>query len=519
MTDMLTTNNLGYYLTEWAERSPSRTAVIDLFGGKERIIDYGTLDDRMTMFANVLLSLGMEPGERLIMSVSNRIEFMEIMFGAMRAGIVPVPINTGLSADVIDYIIGDSDCRGGLVEPIANTVIADIVDQHQLGVKLILDGVRDEWNDYETAMAGVEPTLAPTRLSDDHICFQAYTSGSTGRPKGVPLTHAGQVWWLDCYARYWPPNPDARSLVAVPLYHKNAMAGAAKPRLVAGGSFVLMPQFNAQKFLQNIENYKVTTIGGVPTVFSLILQEQEMLQNLDLSSLQLAIVGSAPVHDELFEEMRDKLGCEVMQSYGLTEGGPVMFGPPVEGGTTPIGSAGKPWPEGEVKLVDTEGDDSVNIGELWVRNPGVISGYHNLPKINAERIVDGWLRTGDLFRRDEDDFYYFVGRTDDMFNCGGENIYPQEVENLLMSHPAVNEACVVPVPYRTKGDAPVTMLSLIKGADADEEEIKSYCLKNGPAYAHPRRIIIVDELPLSGARKIDRSWIKKRMTDECQDLA
>jgi acyl-CoA synthetase (AMP-forming)/AMP-acid ligase II len=244
-----------------------------------------------------------------------------------------------------------------------------------------------------------------------------------------------------------------------------------------------------------------------------------MLQNLDLSSLQLAIVGSSPVHDELFEEMSDKLGCEVMQSYGLTEGGPVMFGPPVEGGATPIGSAGKPWPEGEVKLVDTEGDDSVNFGELWVRNPGVISGYHNLPKINAERIVDGWLRTGDLFRRDEDDFYYFVGRTDDMFNCGGENIYPQEVENLLMSHPAVNEACVVPVPYRTKGDAPVTMLSLIKGVDADEEEIKSYCLKNGPAYAHPRRIIIVDELPLSGARKIDRSWIKKRMTDECQDLA
>ena len=111
MTDMLTTNNLGYYLTEWAERNPSRTAVIDLFGGKERIIDYGTLDERMTMFANVLLSLGMEPGERLIMSVSNRIEFMEIMFGAMRAGIVPVPINTGLSADVIDYIEMFYNCK------------------------------------------------------------------------------------------------------------------------------------------------------------------------------------------------------------------------------------------------------------------------------------------------------------------------------------------------------------------------------------------------------------------------
>ena len=519
MTNMQSTNNLGYYLAEWAEREPSRIAVIDLFGEKGRVIDYGTLDQRMTKVANVLLSLGMVPGERLIMSVSNRIEFMEIMFGAMRAGIVPVPINTGLGPDVIDYIIGDAGCRGGLIEPMANTVIADIVDKHQLGVKLILDSVRDEWIDYEEAMAVAEPTLIPTRLSDDHICFQAYTSGSTGRPKGVPLTHAGQVWWLDCYARYWPPNPDARSLVAVPLYHKNAMAGAGKPRLVSGGSFVLMPQFDARKFLQCIESYRVTTIGGVPTVFSLILQEEELLRKLDLSSLQQAIVGSAPVHDELFQEMKDKLGCEVLQSYGLTEGGPVMLGPPVDGSETPTGSAGKPWPEGEVKLVDPDGDDSVDFGELWVRNPGVISGYHNLPKVNAERIIDGWLRTGDLFRRDVDDFYYFVGRTDDMFNCGGENIYPQEVENLLMSHSAVNEACVVPVPYGAKGDAPVTMLSLVKGANLTEEEIKTYCLENGPAYAHPRRIIIVDELPLSGARKIDRSWIKKRMSDVCRDLA
>ena len=519
MVDMKATNNLGYYLSPWAERAPERVAVIDLHGGAERIIDYGTLDRDMTRFANVLIAAGMTPGERLVMSVGNRVEFMAAMFGAMRAGVVPVPINTRQGAEVIDYILADADCRGALIEPAVNGQIAALVEARGLQVKLILDGVRAGWTDYGTAMAGAADTLKARRLDDDHICFQAYTSGSTGRPKGVPLSHAGQIWWLDCYTRYWPADPDSRALVSVPLYHKNAMAGAGKPRLATGGSFVLMPEFDAREFLRNIAKYRVTSIGGVPTVFSLILQEEDLLRDLDLRSLKVAVVGSAPVHDELFEAIKAKLGCPVLQSYGLTEGGPVMLGPPLDGREVPTGSAGTPWPEGEVKLVDGHGRESDSFGELWVRNPGVIAGYHNLPRVNAERIVDGWVKTGDLFRRDADDFYYFAGRTDDMFNCGGENVYPKEVENLLLSHPAVKEACVVPVPYGPKGEAPVAMLSLAKGADATEAELKRHCLAHGPAYAHPRRIVIVADVPLSGAAKIDRGRITREMAELCADLA
>jgi acyl-CoA synthetase (AMP-forming)/AMP-acid ligase II len=226
------------------------------------------------------------------------------------------------------------------------------------------------------------------------------------------------------------------------------------------------------------------------------------------------------VQDALFEAIRAAFpNAFVFQSYGLTEGGPVMIGIPTDGRPIPLGSCGVAWPEGECKLLDAEGRVSESYGELWVRNPGVTPGYHNQPEVNAKRIVDGWLKTGDLFRKDEAGFYYFMGRTDDMFVCGGENVYPIEVESLLLRHPAVGEACVVPVPYGDKGEAPVAMVSLRKGDHAGEAELKRHCLALGPAFAHPRRIVVVDELPLSGARKIDRALIARRMRELCADLA
>ncbi|MDH3733704.1 MAG: fatty acid--CoA ligase family protein, partial [Gemmatimonadota bacterium] len=194
------------------------------------------------------------------------------------------------------------------------------------------------------------------------------------------------------------------------------------------------------------------------------------------------------------------------------EGGPVMIGPPLDGGAVPVGSCGVAWPEGEIRLVGPDGEDSRSDGELWVRNPGVTPGYHNLPRVNSERLVDGWLATGDLFHRDAGGFFYFRGRTDDMFNSGGENIYPKEVENLLLAHPDVADAAVVSVPHDVKGNVPAAMVMLRPGAVADEESLKAYTLEEGPAYAHPRRIAIVDEMPLGGPGKVDRAAVSAFFT-------
>jgi len=204
--------------------------------------------------------------------------------------------------------------------------------------------------------------------------------------------------------------PDSRALVAVPLYHKNAMAGAIKPMLAAGGSVVLLPDFRPARFLHALSDYRCTHASGVPAVFTLLLQERELIESLDFSSLKGLKIGSAPTPRELLDAVEGASGAPVTESYGLSEGGPVMIGPPIDGRAVPRGSCGVVWPEGEVKLVTTVGHESPTLGELWVRNPGVTPGYYRLPEVNRERLKDGWLKTGDVFDRDADGFFYFGRR-------------------------------------------------------------------------------------------------------------
>jgi long-chain acyl-CoA synthetase len=291
------------------------------------------------------------------------------------------------------------------------------------------------------------------------------------------------------------------------------MAGAIKPMLQCGGSVVILPDFEPRRFLQTLSEYRCTQAGAVPAVYTLLLQHRDLIESLDFSALTHLSLGSAPVQEELMREVEEVFGVPVGESYGLTEGGPVMIGPPLDGRKVPFGSCGVAWPEGEIKLIGPDGKEDPGYGELWVRNPGVTPGYYNKPEVNAKRLVDGWLATGDLFELDKEGFYYFRGRTDDMFNSSGENIYPKEVENLLLTHPEVSDASVVPLPQTVKGHVPVAMVLLIPDAVATHDDLKQYCLDNGPAYAHPRRVEIVPEMPLNGAGKVDRLIVTRVMQE------
>ena len=506
-----THDNLGYWCSEAAARYPDRVGMIDLCGDDERIVTYSELEQRLSRFANLIVAAGLKPGDRMAMAVNNRFEFVEVMYGAMRAGIVPVPLNTKLGRETLAYIIGDSGCRVAVVEPACNPFITQVVEQAGIEARFAFDPVPAGWQAYESALMAHSDRFQPPPLGPDAMSFLPYTSGSTGRPKGVVLTHAGQLWWVRAVQKYWPSEPSARTLTAVPLYHKNAMAGAIKPMLLAGGSVVILPNFEPRRFLHTLSDYRCTKAGGVPAVFTRLLQHRDLIEQLDFSALTRLSIGSAPVQEELMEAVKAAFGCDVSESYGLTEGGPVMIGAPLDGREAPFGSCGVAWPEGELKLLDAQGREDPHDGELWVRNPGVTPGYYRLPEVSAKRLVDGWLATGDLFHRDEEGFYYFRGRTDDMFNSGGENIYPKEVENLLLSHPDVDDAAVVPVPHPVKGHVPVAMVMCLPGAKVTEAALKQYCLENGPAYAHPRRIRLVQEIPLSGAAKIDRNAVQREL--------
>ena len=501
-------DNLGYFFSDQPHAGSDRVALLDLSGGG-RSWTYARLDRRMDQVGQALQLTGLKPGDRIALVTGNRGEFVELFFGAMRAGVVPVPLNPKQTPAMLELMIRDAGCKAAVVDVDAAPDAIALVGSLPGLTKIALGAAPKGWTDYEAPLpvsGNVEPAISP-----DGIAFQSYTAGSTGRPKGVRLTHKGMLWSIRSTQEHWPTAASEIGLIAVPLFHKNAMRGTIKPALYAGAKVIIMPRFEPRAYLEALSRYRVTFSGGVPAIFAMLLQHRDLIDTLDFRDLKLFSLGSAVVPQEMIDALeRAFKGVKVKESYGLTEGGGPLRDPP-GGGKVPRGSCGKAAIGYDVKLVASNGEGGVSEGELWTRSPCVTDGYHNLPEVTREKIIDGWLRTGDIFRVDDAGFYYFMGRVDDMFSCGGENVYPKEVENLLLSHPDVCDVCVAAIPHDVKGFAPAAAVVLRDGAQTTPEQLKAFTLERGPAYSHPRRIKIVNELPLSGAGKPDRKAVQREL--------
>jgi acyl-CoA synthetase (AMP-forming)/AMP-acid ligase II len=252
-------------------------------------------------------------------------------------------------------------------------------------------------------------------------------------------------------------------------------------------------------------------------MMSMVLAQKERLAATDVSSVRTVMMGSAPASRQLLDEIKRHFPhAEPLVVYGVTEGGPVPLGPHPQGNPRPLGSIGVPYAGTGARLIGGANPDA---GELVVKNPGVLPAYHNLPEETARRINDGWYHTGDVCRRDADGFYYFIGRTDDMFVSGGENIFPIEIETLLERHPAVHQALVLPFEHELKGQVPYAFVVLRAGHTAGEDELKTFALAKGPAYQHPRRVFFLDRMPLAGTNKIDRGLLRLWVADGTLDAA
>ena len=502
--------NLGYFNREAAARHGGRTAIVDLSRAPARHVAHGELDARMDRVAAALSARGLAPGDRVLLAMANRFEFVEAFFGAMRAGLAPVPLNIRLGADTIRFVVRDSGCKAVIASPGAHPEIESICESAGLAPRIAAAPAPPGWEEYESVLAEADPGgFVPPPIAPRQVAFLPYTSGSTGRPKGVLLAHDGMLWAIRSSQRHWPAAPDDRALIAGPLYHKNAMRVSVKPKLHVGASVVVLPRFGPRDFLLALSAYRCTEAGGVPAMYRMMLAEPGLIESLDFSALEVLEMGSAVVGAELIAAVERAFGATVIEAYGLTEGG----GPlreAADGRPAPRGSCGLAAPEIGIRLVDGSGSEAAE-GELWVRSPAVLVGYNNRPDLDAGRFRDGWLRTGDLFRRDAEGFFYFQGRTDDQFSCGGENINPKEVELLLVQHPAVIDAVVAPVPHALKDLAPAALVTLRPDRDADEAALKAFALERGPAYAHPRRIFAVDALPVGGTGKIDRRAVRERL--------
>jgi acyl-CoA synthetase (AMP-forming)/AMP-acid ligase II len=483
--------------------APDAIALVDRAQSPPARVSYADLAARALRVAAGLAAHGIRARQRVGILADNRGEYYDVVFGAAAAGAAVVPLNTRLPADQQAYIAADADLR---------LVISDTAnrDRAPAGVPLI-EFDTPAWG----ALAGAAPLAEPVAVADDDVAVHIYTSGSTGRPKGVLLSHRNICWTC---LNYGVAMPGEVMLVSAPLYHKNASM-ASKLCFVNGGTVVLLPRFSAAGYIDAIEAERVTMCSGVPTMYALVTAEIAASgRKPDFSSVRTVLIGSAPLTEALFDDVAQLFpaGARITNGYGTTEAVLEFSGAHPRGKPRPKIALGYRHPDVELRLVDPATGADGDHGELWVRSPGVMVGYHGLPEVNAARLTGGWYHTGDLMHRDADGWYFFVGRVDDMFVCAGENIYPDAVEQLLERHPAVHQAVVVPVPDALKGALPAAFIRIEPGHALGEDEVKRWALEHGPAYAHPRRVWFVEEIPLASTNKIDRAGLIRRAEELAQ---
>ena len=496
-------NNLGDLFRR--DLDLHKIALIDLDANNQpREFSFADLDALANAVARGLGRFALERGSRVAIIALNSAEYVATFLGVMRAGLVVVPVNSKFPPAMVDFVLTDSDAQlvfcDSLNEPLIPSPLPRVVFNHE--------DKKASSSFYQFLDHGPFEIIHPEK---DELAMLLYTSGSTGKPKGVKLSHASHIW----VAKTRLGNNDwsrHRYLVAAPLYHMNAQA-MTMLNILAHATTVLMPQFNARQYIKAIETFHCTWLTAVPPMIAMMLQEKDLIEQTDLSSVEFLRMGSAPVSPSLLEAIHSVFPkTQVINAFGTTEGSPVMFGPHPKGLPLPLLCAGYPHSEVNIRLMNENGKES-DQGVLQIKSPGIMQGYHKPecrnPPIKDPFTEDGFYSTGDMFKRDQQGFYFFIGRSDDMFVCGGENIYPAEVERLIESHPDVAQAVVIAVDDDIKGQKPIAFVVKRPHTQVSASELKTYCLTNAPAYQHPRWIWFLDELPLASTNKVDRSFLKK----------
>lgn len=445
------------------DRDPSKVAIIC----NNQTVTYSQLHNMSNYAANFFVSNGINKGDKVALIHTNSVEYLAHFFGILKVGAIAVLINIKLPEIQKDYILEDSH---------ASMVLHDfpVIDKN------------------------VTSTFESHQPNDTDPAFILYTSGSTSTPKGVIIGHRHK-WIIEQKAKH-PNAPKRIAIVAAPFYHMNGLSNAET--LISGhGTMVLMPKFEPTGFVKAIEQHKVNSVTGVPTMLSMIIEDKNIINNVDMSSVKHIGLASAPFSKNLFESLKKLFPNAMIQnSYGLTEVNPGLFGPH-KTLPTPDLSVGYPINGISYRIVD---------GILQIKSPSMMLGYTNTESRNITE--DGYFITNDLFKIDENGFYFFLGRADDMFTNGGNNVFPRQIESVLEEHPNVMSSAVIGLEDEIKGVKPFAFVVL--SIDTDEEILKQHVLKFLPPYCCPKKIWKIDTMPLTGVNKINKKLLKEQAQND-----
>src|SRR6266508_1946205 len=492
------TVNLANNLVRSADALPHRPAIrLD-----ETILTYADLDSGSAQAAGLLRERGVRPGDRVAIMLPNIPEFAVVYYAVLRAGAVVVPMNPLLKQREVAYYLSDSEARllfawhGCADEAGAGAERADTGH-------IIVDA------SFIDTLAEATPAAEVVDRDGSDTAVLLYTSGTTGQPKGAELTHANLMTNVDimvtdlCRVR-------SHDVIfgGLPLFHSFGQTCGLNTAVSAGACLTLVARFSPEKVLEVLQRDRVTVFEGVPTMYVSLLAHEHR-NRYDVSALRVCVSGGAALPVEVLRGFEEAFGCVILEGYGLSETSPVASFNHPDSERKP-GSIGTPIRGVAMRVLDEQGIDVPlgEVGEIAIRGHNVMKGYWRRADATAEVIRDGWFRTGDLARVDEDGYFFIVDRKKDLIIRGGFNVYPREIEEVLYEHPAVAEAAVVGVPDASLGEEVGAAVVLKPGAVATAEDIQDYVKRQVAAYKYPRHVWILDALPKTPTGKILKREIR-----------
>ncbi len=463
-----------------------------------RTLTYAELDRRAAAAAALMAERGVGEGDRVAILSRNRMAFFEVLFGCAKLGAILVPLNWRMPSPELDQLLDDCDpvllfCEGN-AGPLRDRLPTIDLDA-----------------DYEEALAGAPAIAVRREWPESAIWYLLYTSGTTGRPKGVIYTFRMALANAVNIGAAIDLRSTDTTLCFLPHFHTAGINLHSLPTLFAGGRVIVLESFEPKEIVQLLEARRLDALFAVPTVYQALI-DHPRFGDAPLDHVRHWGCGGAPLPDSLVERYKP-LGVRICNGMGMTETGPTAFLLDPADAWSRIGSVGKPQLLCGVRIVDGDGRDVAEgeVGDLLFGGPGVTPGYWRNPEATAAAFTaDGWLRSGDLVRRDGDGFHYVVGRRKDMFISGGANIYPAEIENVLAAHPAVAEAAVVAAPDPYWGEIGQAFVLPAQGAAVTVADLETHCRARLAGYKVPRRFELVADFPRTAAGKIQKHRLLTR---------